>query len=98
MIPTQTALLLHRQLGRVPSLLELYAALGLPCGEQPGDVSQDEGLTSLLRAEEAMQSSLVRMLLFGPSDGPRSFLGQPAPNGPVPSLGTGHALPHRVSP
>lgn len=95
MIPAQTASLLHRQLGRVPSLLELFAALGLPNGEHPGDVAQDEGLTSLLRNEESLQSSLVRMLLFGPGDGPRPFIGPPQGN---PSPGPGHALPHRVMP
>lgn len=98
MIPSQTIALLYRQLGRVPSLTELYAALGLPNGPMPGDVAQDPGLTGLLREEESVQSSLIRMILFGAQPAQGAVLGQGRQTQSLSPMGPGHILPHRLVP
>jgi len=92
MDPQQLVSLLHRQLGRVPTLLELYGAMGVQPVQAPGqEAGAEDPLSEFLRMRDAWQSQMVRLLFLGDQSRPSPLLG---PNQDRPSLQVGH--PHAL--
>ncbi len=84
--PLALASLLQQQLGRIPSLEEIFSALGLDTngdsmGREAG--AEDPQLTEGVRVQEAMDRQLVKMILFGPA----------APRGGIPDRPKNHQGP-----
>lgn len=94
MDPTQLCQLLHHQLGRLPSMSELMAAMGAP-SVGAGAVAEDGPLTAMLRERDAWDQALVRMIFLG-GDGPPmsgSMLQPPAQRPGMAMGGPPHFLP-----